>query len=235
MDHLLRYCIEFGLICVLTYESLQYPDRIWDFYNNTGASGLAFNLEESEGVHESFALSRRSCASAFGTFIRRIAELAGPKRWTEVRELDQFTRCIEAPPRSGLRKTDNMPGAIVSIDVDGHISTFSPELVGIRDARYNNFRWGNVHNDCWNSLRENQYLRRAATDVARGIEACRRSCDYFAVCGGGAPSNKLFELRTLDGTETAHCRAKIKALTDNLLPLKEAELHSGLGETTIQL
>ena len=42
-------------------------------------------------------------------------------------------------------------------------------------------------------------------DIAAGVEACRTNCDYFSVCGGGAPVNKLAENGGFTGTRTSFC------------------------------
>jgi uncharacterized protein len=42
-------------------------------------------------------------------------------------------------------------------------------------------------------------------DIQAGVEACARSCEYFSVCSGGSPVNKLFENGAFDSTTTAFC------------------------------
>ena len=42
-------------------------------------------------------------------------------------------------------------------------------------------------------------------DIAAGVEACRKECEYFSVCGGGAPVNKLAENGSFTGTRTSFC------------------------------
>jgi uncharacterized protein len=49
------------------------------------------------------------------------------------------------------------------------------------------------------------------------VQACSRSCDYFPVCGGGAPVNKLFENGSFTGTETSYCTLTQMVPTDLLL------------------
>ncbi|WP_204326138.1 hypothetical protein, partial [Stenotrophomonas maltophilia] len=41
---------------------------------------------------------------------------------------------------------------------------------------------------------------------------CQSECAYFGVCGGGAPSNKIFEDNSADSTETAYCRSHKRAI-----------------------
>jgi uncharacterized protein len=42
-------------------------------------------------------------------------------------------------------------------------------------------------------------------DIDAGVDACRRSCEYFSVCGGGAPMNKLSENGSFRTAQTVFC------------------------------
>jgi uncharacterized protein len=108
--------------------------------------------------------------------------------------------------------------------VEGNISTFSPELLGFKNLRYGNFTWGNVHSDTWDTFPENQAFRKANSDIAAGVVKCKSSCKYFAMCGGGDPSNKLAETGTFDSTETQHCRLHVQAVADVVIEKVGGEL-----------
>jgi uncharacterized protein len=54
-------------------------------------------------------------------------------------------------------------------------------------------------------------------DIAAGVEACRKSCEYFSVCGGGAPINKLAENGGFSTTRTAFCTLTQMIPTDLIL------------------
>jgi uncharacterized protein len=43
------------------------------------------------------------------------------------------------------------------------------------------------------------------TDIRAGVEACKKECGYFSLCGGGAPVNKLSENGTFASTQTSFC------------------------------
>jgi len=60
------------------------------------------------------------------------------------------------------------------------------------------------------------------TEINEGVEMCRASCEYFAVCGGGTPANKMFENGTFASSETLHCRLTKKRITDFMLAAFEA-------------
>jgi hypothetical protein len=54
-------------------------------------------------------------------------------------------------------------------------------------------------------------------DIRAGVELCRQQCQYFSVCGGGEPVNKLSENGTFVSTETTYCRLTRKRVTDLVL------------------
>jgi uncharacterized protein len=55
------------------------------------------------------------------------------------------------------------------------------------------------------------------TQLLSGIDRCRRECDYFGVCGGGSPANKVFEHGTFASTQTLKCSLQTQALVDVVL------------------
>ena len=68
-------------------------------------------------------------------------------------------------------------------------------------------------------LRQRLTVRIRAGEIGEGIEMCRAECKYFPVCGGGVPSNKVFENGTFASTETMYCRLTKKRVTDFLPPM----------------
>ena len=70
----------------------------------------------------------------------------------------------------------------------------------------------------------NPHYRKIADAIADGVASCRAECDYFDLCGGGSPSNKLAENGRLESTETEFCRLHKKACIDVALSLLEEEL-----------
>ena len=98
------------------------------------------------------------------------------------------------------------PFAVISMDSAGNVSTFSPELLGLKNAVYGDFLVGNVNKDSFADMQASTTLARLHRDIAAGVQACATKCAYFAACGGGEPVNKLFETGRFDATETMHCR-----------------------------
>jgi uncharacterized protein len=60
-------------------------------------------------------------------------------------------------------------------------------------------------------------LARMAQDIQAGVEMCRARCEYFGVCGGGEPANKLAENGTFVSAETTYCRLTRMRATDLVL------------------
>jgi uncharacterized protein len=112
----------------------------------------------------------------------------------------------------------------VSVDVEGNYSTFSPELLTMSHPRYGHFTFGNIHRDPVVSILDSSHFRWVHREIEAGLGRCRTTCEYFGLCGGGAPSNKAFENETFDSAETTYCRLAKKAVIDVVLPTIENEL-----------
>ena len=93
-----------------------------------------------------------------------------------------------------VRDEQNLPFAIVSVSYDGVISTFSPELLGARHPRFDDFAFGHVAAHGLADVAAGAPFLAVNREIRRGVEACRRDCRYFRWCGGGAAANKLFEM-----------------------------------------
>lgn len=61
-------------------------------------------------------------------------------------------------------------------------------------------------------------------EINKGIDKCKKECDFFHVCGGGAPANKYFENGTFNSAETKYCNYNIKMPTELVLAYLEEQL-----------
>ena len=128
-------------------------------------------------------------------------------------ELAILAAGTEAP----VHTHETTPFAIVSVDWQGNLSTFSPELLGLRSERYGDFVLGNVASDSLAVVAASPRLTAIHRDIAAGVERCRETCAYFRFCGGGAPVNKLCETGSFAAAETLFCRLNRQALLDVVL------------------
>jgi uncharacterized protein len=109
------------------------------------------------------------------------------------------------------------PFGMLNVDCNGNVSTFSPELLGLKSADYEDFVIGNIHGDSLEDMRRGAAFHALSRDIAAGVDVCRQSCEYFSVCGGGAPVNKLFENGSFKTGRTAFCDLTQKAPIDLIL------------------
>ena len=224
IDWLVRRQIAFQVICVLTADALDHADGLFDFFLDHGITDVGFNMEETEGQNAVSSLKAPSAEQRYRVFLERF-----------------WQRCMEQPGRLGLREFDgivslacsnarmaqtdmNAPFAIVNVDARGNVSTFDPELLSVPTAEYGDFAFGHVLHDSLESIAATDKLQRVLQEIRSGVERCRRECEYFGLCGGGAGSNKYWEHRSFDCTETQACRYRIKLVADVVLQGMEADL-----------
>jgi uncharacterized protein len=214
-----RHGVPFHVISVLTAESLAAPQEMFDFYLGEGIEHVCFNVEESEGEHRSASFAETGIEGAYYRFLSEFWRLsaAHPGRIPFIREIDDAQRNIFRPHDAGFFNQLATPFAITSMDWTGNIATFSPELLGLKSPVYDDFILGNVNRDRLADLADRPLLARMKADIDAGIAICRESCEYFSVCGGGEPVNKLFENGSFATAETTYCRMTKMRATDLVL------------------
>jgi uncharacterized protein len=229
VSHLRSFDIHFHTIAVVSAASLDHADEIYDFFVSNEIRDVGFNIEELEGAHvastftESFTLDR--VRAFFARLLERQLRSNGALR------IREFDRSYEVIARNNVRQgrgLDNSdltsPFGILSMDCEGNLSTFSPELLGMQHDRYGSFSFGNIADTHVREILEHPRFLRVAQEIQDGVEACARSCEYFFLCGGGAPSNKLYENGTFNSTETTYCKSIVQTPIDVVLADLERSL-----------
>jgi uncharacterized protein len=226
--------VSFEVITVLTADSLDYPDELFDFYVANSIRSIGFNVEEIEGPHAASSLQRAGTPDRFRRFLRRFLELArSADPPLLIREFDTSAAALLGARRygPGARTQENKPWAIVSVDCEGNFTTYSPELLGVPSSAHGGFTLGNVATDSLEAVMASPRFRQLEEEIGRGIDLCRTGCTYFPFCGGGAPANKFFENGTFTSTETLSCRLHKKVCLDVTLELLE-ERAAAVGATS---
>jgi uncharacterized protein len=217
--------IQPSIIMVLSQYALDYPDEVWQFFAEHGLTHLAFNVEEIEGVHQHSSLAGDETFTRYKRFFRRLLELREQcENPPFVRELDRLLKRIRSTDRYADRKAggqENEALAIVSFDSEGNVSTFSPELLTMTHPESGHFRLANVFGGTLEDMFTSQKFVDMNAQIQRGVSRCKESCQYFAFCGGGAPSNKLCENNAFDTTETMRCKLGKQAIVDAVLDYLE--------------
>jgi uncharacterized protein len=200
--------IEFHTISVIGDRSLGHAQEIYDFLVSLKPCLLAFNVEEQEGVHETSSLTDRS--DRVERFFQELYDAARGNAFDPpVREFENACGSIANGGGSDFN-TQVFPYRILTISVDGAFTTFSPELLGMTSKAYGSLELGNIRNDSLKGALLSPKYKQLSSAILAGVKRCQEACDYFDVCGGGAPANKLFETGTFDVAETRFCEQSLK-------------------------
>ncbi|HLY57015.1 MAG TPA: cyclophane-forming radical SAM/SPASM peptide maturase GrrM/OscB [Stellaceae bacterium] len=217
-----RHGVPFHVITVLSKHSLDDPQSLFDFYVAESIDQVCFNVEESEGNHRSELFGLSDLRIRFAAFLDRFWRLARTSgRFRLIREIDSMLPRILRPDEVPMGNEQVLPFGMVNIACNGDVSSFSPELLGLKSGRHADFIVGNVHHQSLAEMLASPAMRSMAAEIAEGVEACRAACEYFAVCGGGAPVNKLTENGSFATTRTRFCELTQMVPTDLILDALE--------------
>jgi uncharacterized protein len=210
--------VPFHVISVLSQRSLDMPDELLDFYLSEGIDNVCFNVEESEGSHVSELFAGDDLRTRYAAFLRRFWQQARSSGKIQfVREIDLAIQRIFRPEEIATCNIQVEPLGMLNVDSHGNVSSFSPELLGLRNPAYDDFLLGNILRDSLATIHERCLQSALLRDIRAGVEACNQGCDYFSVCGGGSPVNKLFENGSFATTRTSFCALTQMVPTDVIL------------------
>jgi uncharacterized protein len=133
----------------------------------------------------------------------RLSRASGQVRF--VREVDGMLPRVFRPNGSSMMNSQVEPFGMMNVDCHGNVSSFSPELLGLKSADYADFIVGNINCHSLEDMLASTPMQVMIRDIAAGVAACRSGCEYFSVCGGGAPVNKLAENGSFRSTRTSFC------------------------------
>ncbi|MFG2825050.1 cyclophane-forming radical SAM peptide maturase AmcB [Kitasatospora sp. NPDC048365] len=211
----LRECgVRFSVIAVVSTESVGDPEGLLDFMAGLGCHSVGLNMEETEGVNTDRAVPTVEQACEFW---RRT--IAWSRRHPEpaVREVDRLGSYLRAVRADGPSAWDGLLiDPIPTVSSAGDVVLLSPELAGISDPAYEDFRAGNVLESSIGSMLERGHELRYVREFLTGLDECEATCEYFGFCRGAQAGNRYFENGRLDTTETNYCRVSKQALVTAL-------------------
>ncbi len=218
--------VPFSVTTVLTARVMEHVEPVWQFYLEQGIRNVVLLTEEPSGLHGSSLLGPdpRAVTQRYRSFLRKLVALRAATPEIRVRELDQACQYI----RDGgmpICSMESEPFAILSFDCEGNVGTFSPELLGSHHASRGDFVFDNVHTPNPGGAESATAFQAVCDEVRAGVERCAASCEYFEVCGGGMPVNKLRENASFDSAETMTCRLRIKDTFDIVLEALENQAY----------
>ena len=203
--HLIRAGLMPSAICVVTAESLDYPYDIHDFFLEKSFQSISLNPEEIEGIHTRTSLSQREnwrhlYKHFMALFYQRMKERGNKISVSQLSRAEEWLH-DKHPYASGPA----IPFNHLTVNTRGDFSTFSPELITARHERYGDFILGNVHEGRISDAMHGSKFKTVWSEIMEGLLRCKEECALFSFCGGGAPSNKLFENGSFASTKTLAC------------------------------
>lgn len=212
--------VEVTAICVVSEPSLTEAQAIVRQFEQLGIRRFGLNVEEIDGANVRSTLDQCGAETrvrAFFTEAFRLFEAS--ETLVQLREYDASLVDLFATrtPKESVRK---LMLHQVAVDWRGNMALFSPELLNMSHADYGDFHLGNLCEQSVAEILAGPKFQRMAREVQAGVEQCWATCNYFQVCGGGNPSNKMFENGSFASTETLHCRLTRQAVMDALLAVR---------------
>ena len=211
------------VITVLHPDGLDCPEEYYRFYRDNGITQASFSVDEIEGGNKRSSFAGRDYKPALTTFLVGLMECAYRESYPlHVREVERIAQLMAGADLGGNEQVE--PWASLVVAADGKVSTFSPEFMEANAPAYGDFVFGNILEGTLEDFAQSEAFKSTARDVASGLAACRSSCRYFAVCGGGSPVNKFCERLDLSVAETEFCRLTTQVSADALLAFIDRHL-----------
>jgi uncharacterized protein len=204
-----------SVITVLHPQGLQCPEAYYAFYRDHGITQISFSIDELEGANKLSSFAGRDFKAAITAFLLAMLEQAYRDDFPlHIREVERIAQKLAGVELSENEQVE--PWAAIVVAADGKVSTFSPEFMEMSAAAYDDFVFGNILNNSFEDCSSRPSFWRASQEIEQGVAACKESCKYFAVCGGGSPVNKLSEKGDMTVTETDFCRLTTQTSADAL-------------------
>jgi uncharacterized protein len=205
-----------SVISVLHPACLAAPDEFYRFYRDNDIHLISFSIDEAEGSNAASSFDGFDHKPAMVEFLRKILTLAFCDGYSlHIREIERIAHVLADGALADNEQVT--PWDVIVVAANGDVTSFSPEFMELRSAAHNNFCFGNILENSFDDIVDGAVFKRTSKEIRNGVELCRRSCRYFDVCGGGAPSNKMFENNSLESGETSFCRLSTQAAADALI------------------
>jgi uncharacterized protein len=212
------HAIDFWCIAVVTDKNVDAPDEMFEFFETLAPQYVCFLPEQIQGTNASSSLEQVDAKRRFTRFlVRYMDRIAETGSRQLVREIERMAARIVASADGPVGNQLVEPFEIVTIDHEGNLFTFCPELATSRHPALGDLAVGNVLAGGLALARGSEKLRRVHAEIAAGVASCRDNCGYFEICGGGAPSLKMSEHGRFDVAETQGCQLLYQAVADAVL------------------
>ena len=197
-----------NVVTVLHPLSLRAADQYFEFYRDNGITHVSFSIDEAEGCHSASSFGKAEQRDMIAEFLFSLLKRAYAEQYPlHIKEVERIASVLAG---GELNNEQVDAWQVVVVAANGDVTTFSPEFMEVRSKAHNNFNFGNILRDDFDRLFESDLIATTQAQIRRGIDRCRAQCRYFAVCGGGAPANKMQENASLESSETMFCRMSVQ-------------------------
>lgn len=215
IELLKKYSIEFGVIAVVNSQNIDDPSSFYDFFVSLGCNMLNVNIEEKEGLNR---FNNTVSDERVRKFWRGLFEAWRANPSIRIREFDRTLGWLKSFQETEGREEKFARNFWPTVTVDGDVVVLSPEFSSAIDEEgKNKFVIGNVLHAPLHEIVANSTDAWYVKQFRMGVVNCKEACQYFGYCRGGEASNKYFELRNIEGTETVHCRQTRQFVLDAVL------------------
>lgn len=205
-----------NVITVLHRECLAAAKDFYRFYRDNDIANVSFSIDEINGANAGSSFDGADYRTAMSAFLLEILSLAFVEGYhLHIREIERISQLLAA--ETILRNEQVESWDVVAVAANGDVTSFSPDFMELRSADHNDFCFGNILQNDFDDLLDSAFFKRTAEEIRVGVDRCRSSCRCFGVCGGGSPSNKMSENKSLASSETSFCRLSIQAPADALI------------------
>lgn len=206
IDTLKRHDLPFIVLAVVSRDGTSRAHDVLDFLRDLGAQWVGFNIEAKEGANVDGDIPASDQAQRFW---RDTFAWCKENRDVTVREVQRLLGFLGLEPQ--LRDSDARHDLIPTIGWNGDVVLLSPELLGVRDARYRDFVAGNVLMDSLPTILGRTADLSYVREFLVGLERCKATCEFFSYCQGAHAGDRYFEHGTFTATETEHCKSSVQA------------------------
>lgn len=218
--------ININIISVVTKSTLSYAADFYNFFLNMGINSIGLNIEEIEGANNASSFAGNGggldeSKKQVKIFLEEVYKLhLVNNRPFKIREFiwaeNKIARA-DLNPKNLIFTQLTDTYRTITIAYNGNFSTFSPELIINQSPIYGDFILGNVWNTGFIEALNMPKFILINQDLILGLEKCKQTCDYYGLCSGGTPSNKVSEHGTLNCSVTQYCKLAFQAPIDVVL------------------
>ncbi|WP_063710879.1 cyclophane-forming radical SAM peptide maturase AmcB [Actinokineospora enzanensis] len=206
IEKLKEHGLPFTTLAVVTIEGTTRAVETLDFFAELGCHWVGLNIEAKEAANVNGITPEIDQAQRFW---RDAFEWAAEHPEVTIRDVDSLAKFLSYD--ADLRTVDGRHDLIPTISWDGKVVLLSPELLGVHDARHNDFVVGNVVDTPLSALLADVTTVPYVREFLDGLNACKQSCQFWNYCQGAHAGDRYFEHGSFAATETSHCQVAFQA------------------------